>query len=163
MEENLLKLEDQTVQSLLKTDILSHSCTLNNNFELISDLKLASKSINGLKWENLNLDRVGDVTSYLSKNYRELYNKNWNNLAKEIKTNILPVINEKLDLLIQEGRLVENMKSQILFDIMNIVLVRSYSSVCKSEFYEELYQIYISGYIPCGWNGRYPEGNVKVI
>lgn len=116
-----------------------------------------------MKWENLNLDRVGDVTSYLSKNYRELYNKNWNNLAKEIKTNILPVINEKLDFLIQEGRLLESMKSQVLFDIMNIVLVRSYSSVCKSEFYDELYQIYISGYIPCGWNGSYPEGNIKVI
>lgn len=46
---------------------------------------------------------------------------------------------------------------------MDIALLRSYSSVCKSEFYESLYQIYMSGYTPCGWNGKYPKGNIKVI
>lgn len=55
------------------------------------------------------------------------------------------------------------MKNQILFDIMNIALYQSYSSVCKSEFYECLYQIYINEYIPCGWNGIYSKGNMKVI
>ncbi|MED4402703.1 hypothetical protein [Metabacillus fastidiosus] len=158
-----MKLENETIESLLKIDFLSHSKNLNIDFELISNLNLASTSINGLKWENICLERIGDVTSYLSKNYRELYNKNWNNLAIEIRKNIVPTINEKLEFLIKEGQLLENMKDQILFDVMNIALFQSYSSMCKSEFYECLYKIYMSGYIPCGWNGKYPKGNIKVI
>ncbi len=55
------------------------------------------------------------------------------------------------------------MRNQILFDIMNIALYQSYYPVLKSEFYECLYRIYVNGYIPCGWNGKYPKGNIKVI
>ncbi len=158
-----VRLENEVVKSLCRIDFLSHTRKLEIDFEIVPTLKLASKSINQLKWENLCLDRIGDVTSHLSKNYKEMYNENWNNLAMDIKKEIIPIVDEKLSVLISEGQLLENMKSQILFDIMNIALYKSYSLVCESEFYNCLYKIYINGYIPCGWTGEYPKGNIKVI
>ncbi|TEX10406.1 hypothetical protein, partial [Bacillus cereus] len=127
-----MRLENEVVQSLCRIDFLSHTRKLEVDFEIVPTLKLASKSINQLKWENLCLDKIGDVTSHLSKNYKEMYNKNWNNLAMDIKKEIIPVVDEKLSVLISEGQLLENMKSQILFDIMNIALYKSYSLVCES-------------------------------
>ncbi|MFE5131974.1 hypothetical protein, partial [Bacillus mobilis] len=138
-----MRLENEVVQSLCRIDFLSHTRKLEVDFEIVPTLKLASKSINQLKWENLCLDKIGDVTSHLSKNYKEMYNKNWNNLAMDIKKEIIPVVDEKLSVLISEGQLLENMKSQILFDIMNIALYKSYSLVCESEFYNCLYEVYI--------------------
>ncbi|WP_332651821.1 hypothetical protein [Lysinibacillus sp. 54212] len=80
-----MKLENEIIESLLNIDFLSHSKSLNVDFEQILNLESASKNINGMKWGNICLEKIGDVTSYLSKNHRELYNKNWNNLAIEIK------------------------------------------------------------------------------
>ncbi|MDR4304702.1 hypothetical protein FOS05_27255, partial [Bacillus mycoides] len=128
-----MRLENEVVKSLCRIDFLSHTRKLEIDFEIVPTLKLASKSINQLKWENLCLDRIGDVTSHLSKNYKEMYNKNWNNLAMDIKKEIIPIVDKKLSVLISEGQLLENMKSQILFDIMNIALYKSYSLVCESE------------------------------
>ncbi len=82
---NKVRLENEVVQSLCRIDFLSHTRKLEVDFEIVPTLKLASKSINQLKWENLCLDKIGDVTSHLSKNYKEMYNKNWNNLAMDIK------------------------------------------------------------------------------
>jgi len=80
--------------------------------------------------EQIYRDDTG-VNEYLSKE-RTLY-------AKYDFTDIEKV---KKNRVIREERFLENMKNQILFDIMNIALYQSYSSVCKSEFYECLYQIY---------------------
>lgn len=157
-----MQLEQEVIDDLLGIEFLAHHKKLEIKAEYITNLTVASKSMNGLKWENLCLEKSGDVTSYLSINHKALYNTYWNELAIAIKTNIIPLINQKLDALIAEGRLIEKMKSQILFDMMNIALFQSYSKVCESDFYEELYEIYESGYIPCGWNGKYPEGNIKV-
>ncbi|CAM4187310.1 hypothetical protein HOV72_018825 [Bacillus albus] len=108
-----MRLENEVVKSLCRIDFLSHTRKLEIDFEIVPTLKLASKSINQLKWENLCLDKIGDVTSHLSKNYKEMYNKNWNNLAMDIKKEIIPIVDEKLSVLISEGQLLENMKSQI--------------------------------------------------
>lgn len=108
-----VRLENEVVKSLCRIDFLSHTRKLEIDFEIVPTLKLASKSINQLKWENLCLDKIGDVTSHLSKNYKEMYNKNWNNLAMDIKKEIIPIVDEKLSVLISEGQLLENMKSQI--------------------------------------------------
>ncbi|PGC52826.1 hypothetical protein COM14_03595 [Bacillus pseudomycoides] len=41
-------------------------------------------------------------------------------------------------------------------------MVLSYEEYYKSAFYKEMLEIYLSGHIPCGWNGKYPEGNIFI-
>ncbi|MBC6308209.1 hypothetical protein HCJ66_01450 [Listeria sp. FSL L7-1582] len=157
-----MQLNTEILKAVSEIEYLSHSNNLGNEYELINDLKSANKSINSLKWENLCLEERGTFTAFLSNNNRDLF-RNWNHLTAEVKEKIIPITEEKLDKLISEGYLLEDMKSQIKFDIVNITLYKSYSSVVRSDFYELMYSIYLSGYIPCGWAGKYPKGKIKVM
>ncbi|MBL1225842.1 hypothetical protein [Enterococcus sp. BWR-S5] len=158
-----MNLKKEIILSLCTIDFLSHTKDLNIPFEYPKDLKDAAKSINNLQWENLCLEEIGNVTAFLSKNHKELYKKTWNELAIEIKKQVIPTIEKKLTTLIEEQKILKEMINQILFDIINIALYKSYDDIYTSEFYDLLSNIYQSGYIPCGWNGQYPKGTIKVI
>ena len=48
---------------------------------------------------------------------------------------------------------------------MNIVLIlmaNFYSDFYKADFFIALLEIYLSGHLPCGWNGSYPEGKIMI-
>ncbi|MGX7420043.1 hypothetical protein ACWOFR_14690 [Carnobacterium gallinarum] len=157
-----MKLDQNMIEIIKKIDFLSHSTNLEIGYQEIKDLKLAEKSINSLKWENLCLEERGKISGYLAQNNKELFS-NWNHLVNEIKEKIIPCVEKKLDILILKEKLLEEMKDQIKFDIINIILYKSYSEVIHSDFYETIYAVYMTGYIPCGWSGQYPKGKIKII
>ncbi|MEK0224511.1 hypothetical protein [Bacillus proteolyticus] len=130
-----MKLETGIINELCSIKLLSHSEDLSmDDFKLISSLDLADKHLNGLKWENICLEEISNVSAYLSKNQKRLFEENWNCLVLEIKREIIPILDNKISKLIDEGILLESMRSQILFDIMNISLCKCYSLFYKSAF-----------------------------
>jgi hypothetical protein len=53
-------------------------------------------SINGVKWENVTNERLGDVSSFLCVNHRAIYNSMWNTVAEAAKIEIVPTVVEKI-------------------------------------------------------------------
>ncbi|AAK78328.1 hypothetical protein BJV85_003671 [Clostridium acetobutylicum] len=47
-------------------------------------------------------------------------------------------------------------------DLMNCIKVRAILGK-KNYFFEKIFQIYLSGGWPCGWEGNFPNGKVKVF
>jgi hypothetical protein len=46
---------------------------------------------------------------------------------------------------------------------MHYLIEDAYKTKLKGElFFEKLITIYEKGYIPCGWSGEWPEGNLIV-
>lgn len=153
---------DEIVLEMEKIDFLSHRRVLIMPHKLETDIVKASKSMNSLKWENLCIDQIGDFKTYLSKNYSKEYNENWNKFVSELKEKLYPSVLRELDMLVSENILLEDMKSQILFDIINIGMCKCYAKFETSQFYKALYDIYLAGYIPCGWFGKFPIGEILV-
>lgn len=153
-----MTISDKTIKKMLKINFLFNYRVAEYPIILVKNLKEAEKSINSIKWENFNLEKTGDFTSFLSIKYPEL-DQYWNKLVIEVKKIIIPEIKLKLIKLVNEKRLTLKMIDQILFDIVTISVYleyKSYISTIKSEFIEEIYELYKSGYIPCGYtNGKY--------
>lgn len=116
-----MNLNGKVIENMINLDFLSHSDEIKTEYVLVKNVMAAEKSMNSLKWENLCLDRIGDVSSALSKHHKTAYNS-WNDLVDEAKRTILPLVEKKLDILILEGNLLEEMKDQIKFDIINRIL-----------------------------------------
>ncbi|WP_313183213.1 hypothetical protein [Lacrimispora sp.] len=123
----------------------------------------AIKTIISTDWENICLEERGNITAYLAINNKKEYNKNWNQLVKKVKLEVLPQIVEK----IKEGICIKSLPESIIddlkFNLITILISDIFSDYYSSEFYHQLYQIYISGHLPCGWDGEFPSGRIIVF
>ena len=156
-----MKIYDDVINALKNIDFLKEERAINLPIIQLKTLKDAEKSINSLKWENFVLEKDGDFSAYLSKNHSDMY-KHWNSLAISAKEEIIPQIEARLDNLIADSKLLESMKDQIKFDIVDLAIyltIKKEIPQAKSQFFDELYALYQAGYIPCG----YAKGCYKVL
>jgi len=48
------------------------------------------------------------------------------------------------------------------FDFINILVIECYKEYTTSEFFDRELDIYLNGHVPCGWQGRYPNGGMII-
>ena len=156
-----MKIYDDVIKNLISLPFLKENRETTILIKQINRLKEAEKDINSLKWENFVLEKGGDFSVYIFKNYSDIH-KHWNSLGISAKEEIIPEIEARLDNLIGEGKLVASMKDQIKFDIIGIaryLTIKKEVPQAESTFYDDLYALYQAGYIPCG----YTKGYYKVL
>lgn len=76
--------------------------------------------------------------------------------TREILDNLLERQYEKLEL---QGAIFSDFWDNIYSDAIYITLQIAYKGKLEGFFYE-IFKIYEAGYIPCGWVGKYPEGQI---
>lgn len=130
--------------------------------EYLNSEEKVQKSINSTKWENLCLDQMGDFTAYLSRNYREEYNKNWNEKVRMIKKEYIPRISNDIERVLLNNKLSFDILDDVKMNILSLFMLEYYSDYYTSEFYNKMLIIYMKGHLPCGWSGKYPTGKFKV-
>ena len=153
-----MKIISEVVDNLTSIKLLVNSRKTNIPIIELDKLSIAEKNITSLKWENFVLEQRGDLTAYLLKNEREIFKK-WNELSRDAKERIIPIVTKKLFALVEEKKIFESMIPQIRFDIINISIYLTIKNECmnvNSPFFDDLYTLYRLGYIPCGYsNGKY--------
>ncbi|MFS9028018.1 hypothetical protein QM925_01945 [Streptococcus cristatus] len=146
------------INELINIDFLKEERETSLPITQLKTVKEAEKNINSLKWENFVLEKDGDFSVYLFKNHSDIY-KHWNELANNAKEEIIPEIEEGLDRLIADSKLLASMRSQIEFDIIGLAIyltIKKELPQAESTFFDDLYAVYQAGYIPCGFaKGRY--------
>lgn len=160
-----MKLKKEFVDTILNCQWL-YRCGRVDNFEfdvqyLISKSDV-EKNINGIKWENLCIDRRGDFTTYLFKNHKLEYNKNWNDEVREIKEKYIPMISEKVSIALTNNGMVSNILNGINMNLLSIFMLEYFSEYYSCDFYNKMLEIYLAGHLPCGWAGEYPNGKFVV-
>lgn len=130
-------------------------------------LSEAMIGIQSNQWQDARTEAQGDLTSYLSKNYLNLYGGHWNRLAKasrlRIQAEIMPAVSIALAELTNEQKI----SDAVLLDLNRIALQASYRKRCKRvpSFFAQLLSIYAAGRLPCGWRGNldsWPTGIIVV-
>ncbi len=128
-----------------------------------TDCSEVIKAINSIEWENICLEGSGNITEYLAVHNKEEYNKNWNQIVKKIKLEVLPQIIDKIQEVVAIKCLPEIVIDDIKFNLVTILACDAYSKYYTSEFCSRLFKIYTSGHLPCGWEGEYPSGKIIVF
>ena len=156
-----MKIHADVINEIINIDFLKEERETNIPITQLKTVKEAEKNINSLKWENFVLDKRGDYTVYLFKNHSDIY-KHWNELVDSAEEEIIPQIEEGLDKLIADSKLLASMKSQIEFDIIGLAIyltIKKEIPQAESTFFDDLYALYQAGYIPCG----FAKGCYKVL
>ena len=156
-----MRIHSDVINELINIDFLKEERETSLPITQLKTVKEAEKNINSLKWENFVLDKRGDFTVYLFKNHGDMY-KHWNELVESAKKEIIPQIEEGLDKLITDSKLLASMKSQIKFDIIGLAIyltIKKELPQAESTFFDDLYALYQAGYIPCG----FAKGCYKVL
>ena len=156
-----MKIHADVINEIINIDFLKEERETNIPITQLKTVKEAEKNINSLKWENFVLDKRGDFTVYLFKNHSDIY-KHWNELVDSAEEEIIPQIEEGLDKLIADSKLLASMKSQIEFDIIGLAIyltIKKEIPQAESTFFDDLYALYQAGYIPCG----FAKGCYKVL
>ena len=91
------------------------------------------------------------------------YNKNWNVLAGEVRSEVIPQIIDKIEECVKKNNLPDSVIKYIKSNLIIILITDAYSDYYVSEFYRRLLKIYTSGHLPCGWEGNYPSGKIIVF
>lgn len=131
--------------------------------EYINSQNKMKKMINSIKWENACLEADGDFTAFLHKNHKEIYNKFWNETVRMVKNeyinNIADYLEEVLSDYINKDEIICDIKA----NLVTLFMIDFFSEYYSSDFYEKMLKIYLSGHLPCGWAGTYPEGKFVVF
>lgn len=115
-----------------------------------------------MEWENTFLDADGEISGYLHTHHNKEYNESWNKAVNIIKEEYLPPILDKIKKLIGEKNYSLELMPYISYNVLDILMADFYSNFYESVFFKNLSEIYLSGHIPCGWKGKYPEGKIMV-
>ena len=161
-----IKVNDEIVERLMKIDYFSN-CTM----KIVPDIKygyefvtksVMRKSCNGIKWQKLRLELIGDLTAYLCNNYNDLYNSEYNNLIDTVKEQYIYQIDklyiDKLEDVFGEEKVLHS----IHWDILHIIVADTFKDLFSTELYPDLLKVYESGQFPCGWRGKFPHGNMMI-
>ena len=121
-----------------------------NNIEQVSDFNQMILLIESDEWSNYVINKIGDLTAYLTKYHKER-GKNWNNIVKYIKTNY---ITELDNLLLSKGMEKKSVRDDITYNVINIIMADYYSDMYTDQFWNTIYSIYSSGHIVCGFDTK---------
>ena len=119
------------------------------------------KLLGSPKWNKIYYDVRGDFTSYLSINHREA-DRYWNVTVNMIKEKYISVISVSLERVLCNNPDKDEILAWVQFNIIDMFMIHFYSEYYHDEFYDKTLKIYMAGHFPCGWEGRYPNGNFTV-
>ena len=123
--------------------------------------KQAIKSAKKIDWQNLKLEWGNILSGTLAVQHTERF-QNWNNVAIDMKTYLMPIVDEKVAALGLPEDLGRRLHSSVAWDLLSLLMESEYSDLVKPYYYAALGVIYFDGHFPCGWEGEYPKGKLVV-
>lgn len=143
------------------------NCGVHNSFifdfkvDFSNDKSTAIKSIKGHQWENLCLNKQGDLTSFLCINHPEKYQQ-WNSVVTMVKNNYMTRLMSKVESMLSKQGFDKKALLNVQWNVLSLFMANYYSDYYKDNFYEKMLKIYLSGYLPCGWTINDGEGRFLV-
>lgn len=132
------------------------------SYTRVYNWKEAKRSYQNPNWERTTLEARNELTTFLHHKYRNEYYK-WNKVAKEARLFVEKEIIHKVENYREKNELDKVFIDCVKWDIVNAIMEASYSK-CNQRpaFFLELLKVYASGNFPCGWDGKWPKGNLII-
>lgn len=152
---------------LRKIDWFSHcgdplSCELSMPVEQVGSWSAALESCADAVWEDVQLEAQNQLTLWLHQHDRDNF-QNWNKVVLENKR-LLKQLAEAAWIPYQQSHALDSMFVRCIeWDVLGALMENSYmASNHRCSFFLELLSVYEAGHFPCGWRGKWPQGNLVV-
>ena len=130
---------------------------------IIKDKKTAIRSIRSLDWENTYLERRGDFTVFLHLNHNKEYNQFWNVVVGNVKESYMENISTKVGEVLKKLDFPEIALDYIKSNVIMQFMLNFYSDFgYEDPFWTQMFEIYMAGYLPCGWSGDAESGEFLI-
>lgn len=130
---------------------------------ILLDEENALNSICNPKWERVWMDARDDFTDYLDDTCKELYERVWNKYVKKYREEFANPLSESLKKRYPDNEIYETFIGFVRSNIIFMFMYNLFSDYYKCRFFDEMLEIYLNGHVPCGWEGKYPNGKFKVF
>ena len=130
--------------------------------EYVKTVDKAVKQINSTKWENTYLEAANEFSVFMVRNHMDDFSRA-NDIIKLAKQKYLVEMGEKVKKAWSDEESKDSIWMDVSFIMVKLFSLDHYSEYFKSEFYEHLLEVYLSGHLPCGWKGKYPQGKLIVF
>ncbi|WP_055442518.1 hypothetical protein [Lacinutrix himadriensis] len=131
------------------------------NLKRIDSLKESIELCNSIEWENFQLEKRNDLTSFLNRT-RKNESTEWNTITGGIKNylkdGIFKTVREKLN----QRDLPDSIFASVEWDILSYCQELAYKKYNIPTFYSHLIPIYKNGHLPCSYNGQFPNGTILI-
>lgn len=119
------------------------------------------EKVNSVEWENFCLDIRNDMLKDFKFAYSLERDKGWNQFARQYREDY----SENVKKIIKELGFKGTTNTSLAFDLGNTIIYKYLNTNYNFyfQFYEEMYQIYLSGQLPVGYEGNYPNGTFYVM
>ncbi|KQO01110.1 hypothetical protein [Paenibacillus sp. Leaf72] len=135
--------------------------TLHYEYSCLNNWREAEKSLNS-RWDNFKLEIRNGLTVALHKEHLDAY-RQWNSITIEAKKLLKNGVLNDISLYAKNNHLNESVYESVEWDLLAAMMEHAYSPYIKPGFYTQLLKVYQSGHIPCGWKGKWPEGQLLVF
>jgi hypothetical protein len=114
-------------------------------------------------WQDVELAAQNQLTLWLDGHDRANYQR-WNELVERHKADVIAPLTEGVLLPFQQRHGLDIVFiHSVQWDILGALMENSYlGSGHPCLFFLELLWVYEAGHFPCGWDGRWPEGKLRV-
>ena len=129
----------------------------------IQDSSEITQVITSVEWENICLGEQCNISEFLAVNHKNEYHHSWNPIVTTLKSKYLPNIIFRIESICHTNNLPSSILNDISFNLLSIFLANHYSQYYWSNFFNMLLNIYLSGHLPCGWKGKYPNGAIVIF
>ena len=127
----------------------------------IGNWREAVASCSGALWEDVCMEARNDLSMHLNdvcQTEFQTWNEVVNNSKRELSESWVRM-RTKLD---SEG-LPQVVADCVEWDTIHAVVFEHFAEWSPPRFFEHLLRIYQSGHFPCGWEGSWPEGKLRVF
>lgn len=129
----------------------------------VSNWKQAVEACKSEQWENVELEASNQLTQWLHDNRMQEY-REWNEHVDAHKsTTIEPIVDTCIKSYIAKHNLDVTVLHSVQWAILKALMENTYIPTGHKEFFFlELLTVYEAGHFPCGWSGRWPNGQLVV-
>lgn len=100
-----------------------------------------------------------EILQFLHLNHNKEYRNFWNLTTKKVREQYLPDLVEKLSISCEQLDLPEAVLTDIRFNMITQFMLNFYSDFGYDDpFWKQMFEIYMAGYLPCGWTGNSESG-----
>ena len=119
-----------------------------------------AESINNPYWEDVTLEAANQIGEAIQKTSWSDYRR-WNEPVDLLKPIILPLIERKIEPFRNDPSF-KVIEACVRWDILHWGIENEFSEFDPPGFFGALGGWYLRGHIPCGWEGKFPEGRLIV-
>jgi hypothetical protein len=113
-------------------------------------------------WKNLKTEFANTLSVSVRSVSVALY-QTWNQVVRPLRDRVKQIVDTPVATYLQERGLPAKVLYSVQWDLLHAALEAHYSTVVPQGIYSYMFEVYMGGFFPCGWEGAWPDGRLLVL